>query len=1413
MIPPKVNGPKQVGLVQITITPEAKQKIMDAMEAVKNGKMSVEDFTELLKNNNIHPLNNNGVISFNLDGKFYEIDTNAIPKEKTADEKINDLIQQLLNDPDGDVTDIINKLTELGCTVQFNINGTFKLVSPDGTEINIVTNSTVETEAPETNTISKKEYDEHLETCIEIWIDDFITGFARYGLKTPPRENELEYFKDALIRSCKGENFNNFIKNNSPSLDEVYDWVGENSRQIGGKLAASRSSNTQAPTEEEITTVLKTLEKQFKKWHSIEMINTTLSYLGKGYSALDTGFSIEISKPDGSTYTFMYAEQTEETYEKMIKTHTETWVNDFKNNWKNYGFDSAPTAAEVTEFKNKLTTALENKANEYANNKANEETVYNEIGDLSRNIAKEILAKRNEAATESPETTETTTTTTETVTNTLTAEELLFEIDNLIQQFNDKTITLEELQKKLDDLGVDWYMNDHGDMQIKLPNGREQIVLVETKSIDEQLAEYEGLINKYIDVWVNDFTSGYTRWLGADAAKPTAEEIQFFKDSLTAACKNGASALLMQKADEEGVKNWVREKAEPIRQQILEQRQSVDETTETTDDTTTRLSSEEIYKECLELCSLLAEGNITMAEVKAKLDEMGVPYTENGVGGIIAKMDGWPASILFGPMNYGTDSTGSIADLTGNNLNAVTVDFDNIKKPQSYYNNKWLSDDDEYDKYAARDEAVKYLEDNFKDQFKTEITKQLAKLGIDFKTIENLFNNIFLQASWDAAEELVKGNDKWYDNWSGVSAKTLTDNFVNKFNQQMQDAIKSMNKSTTDMDLQDIDLTGGGIIDKEVVRGMGSHNNETGWSWDSVKNYLVKLGEQLKSKAEQMCKANGIEFNEATFKIILGNATAKATADINPNSFDISKMVETFLNSFEESYTKHVNKTLKGNDEFKADLNTLDYSGIIGYYGISKITYKSQGDMINALYSELNTQLYNQMLAKLESTGIPQDVFKNIYDNVFAEVLADASKDYTSLDLDKVVEEMLNNFNTKINKAVNEYKSAQENNDLYFGDLDFLDILKVSEYTNGRIPLTEVAIGGSIVMEGNKYENFVNNLKEQVLQKAKDFCKNNGIEFDEAAFELKWKNAISVAEGKYANISSIGADVKVKDFLKEVLTDFKKKYPTYVKNNPTNTRGGELVNDLSGLSSNSGIQINTSDLAYYAIDGYNNNGVYKKAGNSVNKDGKFNPNAIDKDAVDWLNKQLKNKFKDQIKQQVEALGIDFKAFENIFNNIFDSTAWDVVLNGGVIKENNKAWGYKDSISFNKKDIVDKFVTEFNKNIKAAINDTAKSDKDMDFYDMDYSKAFDDETLARNTSMPTLMVKMSIESLKDQIEAKAKAMCEANGVKFDQEVFDARYNNTLNELVAGKNYVNAGDVLKDFLVNFESSWTTWVNKQK
>ena len=240
-------------------------------------------------------------------------------------------------------------------------------------------------------------------------------------------------------------------------------------------------------------------------------------------------------------------------------------------------------------------------------------------------------------------------------------------------------------------------------------------------------------------------------------------------------------------------------------------------------------------------------------------------------------------------------------------------------------------------------------------------------------------------------------------------------------------------------------------------------------------------------------------------------------------------------------------------------------------------------------------------------------------------------------------------------------------------------------------------------------------------------------------------------------------------------------------------------------------KVDASLIDYSSIDGYFNNGEIYERGKGW---GGSRDKAYAKGQEVLNNSNLKSQMKAQIESMLEAKGIPFEKIETVFENIYNQSVQDTLNAEGMITGRGaRGLSKKGKAYINIKNMVDSFVNTFNTNIAKAIDEMNASDKDMDTIDLDYTQAGKDEngnpitqdgvdistlyasgktltTKKKGEDYYVSLAEKMIDNMKSQLLKKAKAMCDANGVTFDNKVFDTMFNNAksiaINKGVTGVN---------------------------
>ncbi len=268
--------------------------------------------------------------------------------------------------------------------------------------------------------------------------------------------------------------------------------------------------------------------------------------------------------------------------------------------------------------------------------------------------------------------------------------------------------------------------------------------------------------------------------------------------------------------------------------------------------------------------------------------------------------------------------------------------------------------------------------------------------------------------------------------------------------------------------------------------------------------------------------------------------------------------------------------------------------------------------------------------------------------------------------------------------------------------------------------------------------------------------------------------------------------------------------------------------------------INASLIDYSGIDGYAKDEKYSVKGKK--KRGQV------QDKVREQLESLKDQMRNQIENMLKAKGVPFDKIAQVFENVFQETLNQVVGEVGTHKTNhawlnkNKKYAANEGIQT----IVQNFITAFNTNIAARVDEMNKSNTDMDLADIDYTVMVKDEdgnvtnpelyeklqeggtakvyTSGRNLTVAENEAKAMIDKLKPDMLKKAMTMCKANGIEFDNTVFTTMFNNAKNSAVASSSvdhnvmiwshtHIDPQKAAITFTTEFKTNYTAWVEAEK
>lgn len=393
------------------------------------------------------------------------------------------------------------------------------------------------------------------------------------------------------------------------------------------------------------------------------------------------------------------------------------------------------------------------------------------------------------------------------------------------------------------------------------------------------------------------------------------------------------------------------------------------------------------------------------------------------------------------------------------------------------------------------------------------VKSKVIELVLNSENIPNEYQEQFKSILEVAAENFIKS-------YTGTNLNLDLEYYLKEYlntsdSEKMQNAVKTFSsKSQIVTDLKELKVLAEAFLSEALEKGV-----------------VIKLGgTQIRTSAA--IKSALLLFNESeALKAALDNAIAAlSTESLKKQIIENEK-----LKAIQEEEKKFTD--ING-EEYKINLSSLDLTVISGYIDDTKIHERGKGwdgskdkayskgvEILNT--ESLKTQMKSQIEEMLKAKGVPfskiANVFENVYNNSVVETLNTdgmitgrgarglSSKGHAYISTQQCVNTFLDNFNKNIANAINDMNAFDYDFDTIDMDLTKLntgistvnndDI--VNSYKTGQ-PLVTKKHGADYYV--NIAEQIIQNLREQLLNKAKNMCAKNGVKFDQGVFDTLFKN-------------------------------------------------------------------------------------------------------------------------------------------------------------------------------------------------------------------------------------------------------------------------------------------------------------------
>lgn len=446
---------------------------------------------------------------------------------------------------------------------------------------------------------------------------------------------------------------------------------------------------------------------------------------------------------------------------------------------------------------------------------------------------------------------------------------------------------------------------------------------------------------------------------------------------------------------------------------------------------------------------------------------------------------------------------------------------------------------------------------------------------------------------------------------------------------------------------------------------------------------------------------------------------------------------------------------------------------------------------------------YNEIKATAMSNDpdtVKSNVLDEIYTNLTAPTVDSREESGESMPAD-TAKRIAKELEAEADRFIKAYNGNNLGPDLYW---------HLEEYMNKSDAEKLKDAANTFNAKANSFGAMIDNGAD--LTKLKEYAKefllaalDKGVTVKLGGTTIKTEAAITTALKKFSDGDELKAAME--ELIAGLNTETLKN--TLIKEEETKAleAADKAFSDIKGDA----YKVEASLIDYSSIDGYFNNGEIYERGKGWNGS---RDKAYAKGQEVLNNSNLKSQMKVQIETMLAEKGISFDKIANIFENVYNQSVSDTLNSEGMITGRGaRGMSSKGKAYINIKNMVDSFVNTFNTNIAKAIDEMNASNKDMDTIDLDYTQAGKDEngnpitqdgvdistlyasgktltTKKKGEDYYVSLAEKMIDNMKSQLLKKAKAMCDANGVTFDNKVFDTMFNNAksiaINKGVTGVN---------------------------
>ncbi len=271
-------------------------------------------------------------------------------------------------------------------------------------------------------------------------------------------------------------------------------------------------------------------------------------------------------------------------------------------------------------------------------------------------------------------------------------------------------------------------------------------------------------------------------------------------------------------------------------------------------------------------------------------------------------------------------------------------------------------------------------------------------------------------------------------------------------------------------------------------------------------------------------------------------------------------------------------------------------------------------------------------------------------------------------------------------------------------------------------------------------------------------------------------------------------------------------------------------------------QVDTTTIDFSSINGY-----YDDATITVKGKSDHDANIQDEAKKRIEESDLKDQMWEQVLTMLNEQGISsdsdiVSTIKGVFENVYADSLNDTLSSITSYKSKHKVLNKKKEYTSNEgmQTIVQNFLSTFNTNIANAISEMNTSKTDMDTQDInlkniaqaagvdkDVQNAVEEDRTAITNDIGE-QAEALVDALESTLLRKAKSMCSANDVTFDEKIFNTMFNNakgkvlsddyvsiiSIDNMFVNEKYAqfNPRTVMSVCINEFQTNYTEWVEKQ-